>query len=82
MVIIWYLSKITSLLNYINYIKLYKNLDTITNKATEEEMKGVKHHLIGYLDSTCMTNVVTDYKNKAVSLVITFFKTIHHFFEI
>ncbi|CAF0905323.1 unnamed protein product [Brachionus calyciflorus] len=50
-------------------MQLYKNLDVITNKATVEEMKGIKHHLIGYLDSTCITNHVIDYKNEAVPLI-------------
>lgn len=59
---------------------MYKNLDIITNKATESEMKGIKHHLIGYLDSNCITNVVTDYKNKAVDLVYCKLKTIHKTF--
>ena len=44
-------------------------MDVITNKATVEEMKGIKHHLIGYLDSTCINNHVIDYKNAAVPLV-------------
>ena len=32
-------------------------------------MNGVKHHLIGYLDSSCITSTVIDYKNKAVELI-------------
>lgn len=43
----------------------------ITNKATEEEMKGIKHHLIGYLDYTCRTNSVGDYVERAVDLIDT-----------
>lgn len=31
-------------------MQIYKGLDIITNKATEEEMSGVKHHLLGFLD--------------------------------
>nr|URW63633.1 IPT [Ustilago esculenta] len=31
-------------------MQIYKGLDIITNKATREEMQGVKHHLIGFLD--------------------------------
>jgi tRNA A37 N6-isopentenylltransferase MiaA len=49
--------------------KLYKNLDIITNKATEEEIKGVKHHLLGYLEATCISNYIVEYKHKAVDLV-------------
>ncbi len=32
-------------------------------------MKDIKHHLIGYIDSTCITNNIFDYKTKAVTLV-------------
>ncbi len=49
--------------------KLYQNLDIITNKATNEEMDNIEHHLIGYLDSDCITNTVIDYKNKAINLI-------------
>ncbi len=31
-------------------MQIYQGLDIITNKATEEEMQGVKHHLLGFLD--------------------------------
>lgn len=31
-------------------MQIYKGLDIITNKATEEEMRGVRHHLLGFLD--------------------------------
>lgn len=31
-------------------MQIYKGLDIITNKATVEEMQGVKHHLIGFVD--------------------------------
>lgn len=30
-------------------MQVYRGLDIITNKATEEEMKGVPHHLMGFL---------------------------------
>jgi signal recognition particle GTPase len=51
--------------------KLYKDLDIITNKATDEEMKGIKHHLLGYLESTSISNMIGEYKVKAVELVIS-----------
>lgn len=44
-------------------------MDVITNKATVEEMKGIKHHLIGYLDYTCRTNSVGGYVEKAIDLI-------------
>ena len=31
-------------------MQIYRGLDIITNKATEEEMSGVPHHLIGFLN--------------------------------
>ncbi|GAA5976534.1 hypothetical protein JCM10908_005534 [Rhodotorula pacifica] len=31
-------------------MQCYRGLDTITNKATEEEMRGVPHHLMGFLE--------------------------------
>nr|CDI51130.1 related to leukotriene-A4 hydrolase [Melanopsichium pennsylvanicum 4] len=31
-------------------MQIYRGLDIITNKATKEEMKGVPHHLLGFLD--------------------------------
>ena len=52
-----------------SFLQLYKNLDIITNKATVDEMKGIKHHLIGYLDATTITSHVIDYKTRAVPLV-------------
>ena len=48
---------------------MFAGLPIITNKATGEEMKGVKHHLIGHLESTNITHHVIEYKNQAVSLV-------------
>lgn len=32
-------------------MQVYAGLDIITNKATLEEMKGVEHHLMGFLRS-------------------------------
>ncbi|GAA5868975.1 hypothetical protein JCM3774_002437 [Rhodotorula dairenensis] len=31
-------------------MQCYRGLDTITNKATEDEMRGVPHHLMGFLE--------------------------------
>lgn len=57
------------LFNNTNILKLYKNLDIITNKATKEEMEGIKHNLIGYIDYSCKTYTVGDYVKKAVQLI-------------
>lgn len=32
-------------------MQVYKGLDVITNKVTEEEKGGVRHHLMGFLES-------------------------------
>lgn len=32
-------------------MQMYRGLPIITNKITEEEMKGVPHHLLGFLDT-------------------------------
>ena len=37
-------------------------------------MKGIKHNLIGYIDYTCRTSTVGDYKNRAVELIDTMLK--------
>ncbi|PVF94839.1 tRNA isopentenyltransferase [Serendipita vermifera] len=38
-------------------MQVYRGLDIITNKVTKEEMKGVPHHLMGYLDPSRETFV-------------------------
>merc|ERR1719242_2130533 len=47
---------------------MYKGLDIVTNKVTEEEQKLVKHHMINILDPLCHNNVV-DFRNKALPIV-------------
>lgn len=32
-------------------MQMYRGLPIITNKITDEEMKGVPHHLLGFLDT-------------------------------
>jgi tRNA A37 N6-isopentenylltransferase MiaA len=48
---------------------LYEGLDVITNKATKEEMAGIPHHLIGYLDPMCLNYKIMEYKKDAIDLV-------------
>ncbi len=55
------------------FFKLYKNLDIVTNKATDEEMQDIKHHLIGYIEPTNILNTVIDYKKKAIDIIGKFF---------
>jgi len=38
-------------------MQVYRSADVLTNKVTNEEMQGVKHHLIGFLDTTENYNV-------------------------
>ena len=49
-------------------MQVYKGLDIITNKVTADEMKGVKHHLIDFVEPTAKITVV-DFKDRAVKAV-------------
>jgi tRNA dimethylallyltransferase len=49
-------------------LKVYKGLDIITNKVTESEREGVKHHLMDFLepeDEYLVTQFVRDAAAKA-----------------
>lgn len=45
-------------------MQMYKGLDIVTNKVTQEERRLVKHHMIDYLDPLLRTTVV-EFRNKA-----------------
>ena len=49
-------------------MQMYRGLDIVTNKVTEEEQKIVKHHMINILDPLRHNNVV-DFRNKALPIV-------------
>lgn len=49
-------------------MQVYEGLDIITNKVTVEEMKGVKHHLLGFLDRDT-DYMVGDYQKDAMKKV-------------
>ena len=49
-------------------MQMYRGLDIVTNKVTEEEQARVKHHMINILDPLCHNNVV-DFRNKALPVV-------------
>ena len=49
-------------------MQMYRGLDIVTNKVTEEEQKTVKHHMINILDPLSSNNVV-DFRNKALPIV-------------
>jgi tRNA dimethylallyltransferase len=38
-------------------LQVYRTANVLTNKVTTEEMQGIKHHLIGFLDSAETYNV-------------------------
>ncbi|KAJ0092793.1 hypothetical protein Patl1_25460 [Pistacia atlantica] len=45
-------------------IQVYKGLEIVTNKVTEEECNGVPHHLLGTIDPNS-NFTATDFRNKA-----------------
>ena len=49
-------------------MQMYRGLDIVTNKVTEEEQARVQHHMINILDPLCHNNVV-DFRNKALPVV-------------
>jgi len=49
-------------------MQMYKGLDIVTNKVTEEEQRMVKHHMINILDPLSINNVV-DFRNRALPIV-------------
>lgn len=49
-------------------MQMYKGLDIVTNKVTQEERRLVKHHMIDFLDPLLRTTVV-EFRNQA-SLII------------
>lgn len=53
------------------YTQIYKGLDIITAKATQEERTIAKHHLIDFLSPTEYFTVV-NYRNTAVKIVSFF----------
>uniref|UniRef100_A0A8D8SQI6 tRNA dimethylallyltransferase, mitochondrial n=1 Tax=Cacopsylla melanoneura TaxID=428564 RepID=A0A8D8SQI6_9HEMI len=46
-------------------MQVYKGLDVITNKVTEEEAEGIPHHMLNFLDPNTRFTVV-DYRNQAL----------------
>jgi tRNA dimethylallyltransferase len=38
-------------------LQVYRTADVLTNKVTDEEMQGIKHHLIRFLDTSENYNV-------------------------
>ncbi|XP_043073942.1 tRNA dimethylallyltransferase isoform X2 [Puntigrus tetrazona] len=50
-------------------MQVYKGLDIITNKVTEEEQAQCRHHMINFLDPLVSGYTVVDFRNKALSLI-------------
>lgn len=55
------------------HLQIYKGLDIITNKVTEEEQRECVHHLISYLDADHKHYNVVDFQDAAVPIVSFFF---------
>ena len=44
-------------------MQMYKGLDIVTNKVSDEEQKLVKHHMIDFLDPLLKSSVI-DFRNQ------------------
>ncbi|XP_074595429.1 tRNA dimethylallyltransferase isoform X2 [Brevipalpus obovatus] len=49
-------------------MQVYRNLDIITNKVTNEEMQGVPHHMINFVDPLKFFTSV-DYRNQTLPII-------------
>lgn len=49
-------------------MQVYKGLDIVTNKVTEEEQKHAPHHMINFLDPMSRYSVI-DFRNKSLDLI-------------
>lgn len=54
-------------------MQMYRGLPIITNKITEAEMKGVPHHLLGFLDAKDAWKV-TQFVTEAEKTVSIYFR--------
>uniref|UniRef100_A0A672M9X1 Uncharacterized protein n=1 Tax=Sinocyclocheilus grahami TaxID=75366 RepID=A0A672M9X1_SINGR len=50
-------------------LQVYKGLDIITNKVTEEEQAQCRHHMSSFVDPLVSGYTVVDFRNKALSLI-------------
>ncbi|XP_065150626.1 tRNA dimethylallyltransferase isoform X2 [Paramisgurnus dabryanus] len=55
-------------------MQVYKGLNIITNKVTEEEQAQCLHHMISFVDPVVSGYTVVDFRNKALSLI----EDMHH----
>lgn len=49
-------------------MQVYKGLDIVTNKVTEEEQRQAQHHMINFLDPSSRYSVI-DFRNKSLELI-------------
>lgn len=49
-------------------MQVYKGLDIVTNKVTEEEQQRAKHHMINFLDPMMRYSVV-DFRDKSLNII-------------
>lgn len=49
-------------------MQVYKGLDIVTNKVTEEEQRQARHHMINFLDPLSRYSVI-DFRNKSLDLI-------------
>lgn len=57
-------------------LQVYRGLDIITAKVTEEEKKLAPHHMLDILDPLKHNYTVVQFRNMAISIVI--FPFFHH----
>ncbi|XP_053563282.1 tRNA dimethylallyltransferase isoform X2 [Bombina bombina] len=50
-------------------MQVYKGLDIITNKVSEDEQHLCPHHMISFLDPLVTSYTVVDFRNKALALI-------------
>jgi len=50
-------------------MQIYKGLDIITNKVTEEEQKICKHHLISYIEPSHLRYTIKDFQEAALPII-------------
>lgn len=64
----WSLSNIDEMKSLFKFHQVYKGLDIITNKVTQEQQDGIPHHLLGMVSPLSRFTVV-DFRDQAVPLI-------------
>ncbi|CAI5781772.1 tRNA dimethylallyltransferase isoform X2 [Podarcis lilfordi] len=50
-------------------MQVYQGLDIITNKASPQEQRLCRHHMISFVDPLVTNYTVIDFRNKATALI-------------